>query len=294
MQMQERSWSGEGYRFGFNGHEKTDEISGTGNHNTAMFWEYDTRLGRRWNLDPYSQIFVSDYAAFGNNPILFTDPLGDLVGYSGFRDRVNTGIGWIFSKGFRKEFNLLKDDTKNTWIFTRNSNKSENLGFISQGKNEHEFLINYSTKSNDRAIKGLEPNGESSLTTMFEETRHATNFLTGQTAGVYEINTNSRLTNFNSLPDEVDAHKFAAQNDPFIRNSMNLVNYQGYDRVLFKTTIQSSIRKADDATIETILYDGWILFAGASNSSTTKISGTTTANFAVTYKVPPSYKRPTN
>jgi hypothetical protein len=65
------------YLFGFNGQEKTDEIAGKGNHNTALFWEYDTRLGRRWNLDPKPTIGVSDYATFGNNPIWFFDVLGD-------------------------------------------------------------------------------------------------------------------------------------------------------------------------------------------------------------------------
>ena len=67
------------YRFGFNGQEKVDEVSGIGNHNTARFWEYDTRLGRRWNLDPKPQISISDYAVFADNPILFSDPLGDEV-----------------------------------------------------------------------------------------------------------------------------------------------------------------------------------------------------------------------
>ncbi len=66
------------YRFGFNGQEMDNEISGqTGTHTTAMFWEYDSRLGRRWNLDPKPQIGISDYACFGNNPIWFSDPLGD-------------------------------------------------------------------------------------------------------------------------------------------------------------------------------------------------------------------------
>ena len=41
-----------GYRFGFNGQEKTNEISGAGNHTTAKFWEYSTRVGVRWNTDP--------------------------------------------------------------------------------------------------------------------------------------------------------------------------------------------------------------------------------------------------
>ena len=64
-------------RFGFNGQETVDEISGKGNHNTALFWEYDTRLGRRWNLDPVDQVSISNYAVNGNNPIWSRDPLGD-------------------------------------------------------------------------------------------------------------------------------------------------------------------------------------------------------------------------
>ena len=67
------------YRFGFNGQMKVNEIAGVGNHNTALFWEYDTRLGRRWNLDPVDQISISNYAAFANNPILNIDLLGDKV-----------------------------------------------------------------------------------------------------------------------------------------------------------------------------------------------------------------------
>ena len=65
------------YRFGFNTQEKVNEINGIGNHNTALFWEYDTRTGRRWNLDPKAQIRISDYAVNQNNPIPIADPLGD-------------------------------------------------------------------------------------------------------------------------------------------------------------------------------------------------------------------------
>ena len=65
------------YRFAFNGQEKVDEIAGAGNHNTAEFWEYDTRLGRRWNLDPKLTIGISGYACFGNNPVFFSDLKGD-------------------------------------------------------------------------------------------------------------------------------------------------------------------------------------------------------------------------
>ena len=42
------------YRYGFNGQEKDNEVYGEGNSYTAEFWEYDPRLGRRWNCDPVS------------------------------------------------------------------------------------------------------------------------------------------------------------------------------------------------------------------------------------------------
>jgi len=67
------------YKYGFNGQEKNDEVSGSGNHNTAMFWEYDTRLGRRWNLDPEPIPGISDYACFTNSPIWLNDVLGNSV-----------------------------------------------------------------------------------------------------------------------------------------------------------------------------------------------------------------------
>ena len=77
VELASRTWSIEEYRNGFNGQEKIDEISGSGNHYTAMFWEMDPRLGRRWNLDSKPQISISDYAIFRNNPVWFTDVLGD-------------------------------------------------------------------------------------------------------------------------------------------------------------------------------------------------------------------------
>ena len=67
------------YRFAFNSQEKTDEIAGAGNHNTALFWEYDTRTGRRWNRDPKPTVGISDYGCFANNPIFNEDILGDNI-----------------------------------------------------------------------------------------------------------------------------------------------------------------------------------------------------------------------
>ncbi len=44
---------------------------------TAEFWQYDARIGRRWNVDPKPNVSISPYAAFENNGIFNSDPLGD-------------------------------------------------------------------------------------------------------------------------------------------------------------------------------------------------------------------------
>src|SRR5690554_4425411 len=73
-----KTLGGTGYRYGFGGQEKDNEIYGTGNSYTAEFWQYDPRLGRRWNIDPMSFKYPwqSPYVAFNNNPIFYNDPLG--------------------------------------------------------------------------------------------------------------------------------------------------------------------------------------------------------------------------
>jgi hypothetical protein len=65
------------YRFALNGQEKDDEIYGTGNATTAEYWELDTRLGHRWNLDPVTKPWQSSYSCFSDNPIRRVDPNGD-------------------------------------------------------------------------------------------------------------------------------------------------------------------------------------------------------------------------
>lgn len=65
-----------GYRFGWQNQERVDDISGVGNHYTAEYWEVDTRIGRRWNIDPVVKPHESPYAILANNPIWFIDPNG--------------------------------------------------------------------------------------------------------------------------------------------------------------------------------------------------------------------------
>jgi RHS repeat-associated protein len=92
------------YRYGFNGQERTDELKGAGNHYTAQFWEYDPRLGRRWNVDPLAHKFpnISPYAFVENNPINLIDPdgrepikpfAGTVSGFMTFFNGLSSGIG---------------------------------------------------------------------------------------------------------------------------------------------------------------------------------------------------------
>jgi RHS repeat-associated protein len=74
--MPTRHESSAGYRYGFQKQEKDNEIAGEGNSYTAKFWQYDSRLGRRWNIDPVVKHHESSYATFSNNPIFLIDPTG--------------------------------------------------------------------------------------------------------------------------------------------------------------------------------------------------------------------------
>ncbi len=65
-----------GYRYFFNGQEADNEVYGEGVSLTADFWQYDTRLGRRWNADPVFKEYESPYACFAGNPVWFTDRFG--------------------------------------------------------------------------------------------------------------------------------------------------------------------------------------------------------------------------
>jgi len=109
-----------GYPSGFNGQERDDELAGVGNFNTALYWEYDTRLGRRWNVDPKLNASNSVYSTFNNNPIYYYDLLGDTVSRQGFSAKKivkDLGKGLNVKKGenpysFDKNGHLREDKSK--------------------------------------------------------------------------------------------------------------------------------------------------------------------------------------
>ena len=72
-----RGYAGGSYAYFINGQLRDTEIDPNGNHTAALYWEYDSRIGRRWNIDPVVKVWESPYMCFGDNPITGSDVLGN-------------------------------------------------------------------------------------------------------------------------------------------------------------------------------------------------------------------------
>jgi RHS repeat-associated protein len=72
--------AGSGYRYGFNGKEKLDEIFGDGNAYDFGERGYDPRTGRMWSVDPLTDQMPawSPYSYAFNSPIRFVDKDGEI------------------------------------------------------------------------------------------------------------------------------------------------------------------------------------------------------------------------
>jgi len=147
------------YRYGFNGQEGDDEIYGDAKSYTAEYWQYDSRLGRRWNLDPIIKTWESPYSTFANNPIKFRDILGadtvfdDNVARQGFMERYNEVLNTIsqleddfYTNKFKLivSDNLSKKEIQKTKKLLKNA--EESLGEWEKVKQDFDDIINSKVK----------------------------------------------------------------------------------------------------------------------------------------------------
>ncbi|MAC95436.1 MAG: hypothetical protein CMC96_08035 [Flavobacteriales bacterium] len=121
------------YTYGFQGMQRTDEWSGSGNHYTAPNWEYSPRLGRRWNTDPVFYPWQSSYATFNNNPIYYTDPSGLEAKGPGKRTlwqrltgKTSTGQKHMGKTGFKAWFKNFFQGIGDLFNGKRNKSKNQN------------------------------------------------------------------------------------------------------------------------------------------------------------------------
>ena len=75
--INDRSYDYGGYRYFFNGQEADNEVLGEGALTEFGGFGYDTRIARRWNLDPIFLDGYSPYVVFLDNPIGYVDDDGE-------------------------------------------------------------------------------------------------------------------------------------------------------------------------------------------------------------------------
>jgi hypothetical protein len=177
MQMPNRN--GGTYRYlGANGQETQTEITGGNSHSTAEYWMYDSRLGRRWNVDPKIKFWESPFSSFSNNPILLLDLFGDdttiannktgnlIIWYNYEKEKIDyekmtNQVAWDFievneGKNLKKTIKkYLKDNNlslKNVVFKTHGSSAEISAGKGSGNDITKEELTNYMNgKSNSKS-----------------------------------------------------------------------------------------------------------------------------------------------
>jgi RHS repeat-associated protein len=61
--------------------EKDDEVKDSGNSYSTEFRQYDPRIGKWFSIDPKMSAWESPYVSMVNNPLLYSDIMGDTIKY---------------------------------------------------------------------------------------------------------------------------------------------------------------------------------------------------------------------
>ena len=137
--ISERSYDIPHYRNLFNGQEADNEVYENGACLSAEFWQYDSRLGRRWNVDPVFKEYESPYACFAGNPIIINDKFGADTSFSDNQAR----------QDFMKAYNTV--------------NETINEITASITKYENELSTGTLTKFQTKKISNAKTNAEKDL-----------------------------------------------------------------------------------------------------------------------------------
>lgn len=125
MGMVGRDASSDGYKYGFNGMEKDDEVKGKGNSYTTFYRQLDPRVGRWLAIDPVTRHDINPYQSFSNSPITRVDPDGDTDYYNKRGKWIGTdGIdnGEKFIASSMRTRRIIKKATKEGATIAMNEN----------------------------------------------------------------------------------------------------------------------------------------------------------------------------
>ena len=127
-------------KYQFNGIELNTDFGL--NINTAFFRGYDAAVGRWWQVDPKPSFTESIYLGMGNNPVRYSDMLGDSIGLSSS----------ISSNGnLNKAFELFAQSKEGKSFLSQYAKKGQVIGgitFSKDGKYHQKGLnVNYVAKN---------------------------------------------------------------------------------------------------------------------------------------------------
>ncbi len=138
--------TGKRSRHSINGQERSDELND--NLTTALYWEYDSRIGRRWNVDPKPKTDLSSYSTFENNPVFFSDKNGDVIDIKNNGERVKYDNGKAYA--YNKDGTLSKEVYNGTNKFILQTIKD--LNGINKQKFGKLYLRDLSNSKNTLSI----------------------------------------------------------------------------------------------------------------------------------------------
>jgi hypothetical protein len=167
MEMPGRKWTASNYRYSHNGQEREAEVFDGAN--SAVYWMYDARIGRRWNLDPKPTIGLSDYACFANNPILNVDINGDKVHIHGFKTFVKVMSKAIVDKNFRKQLIAQHKATRSTTQVVKNADGSTREGEVTH---KQHFHYKYE-KNSENSLQGAADNADAEMSQRAADNKHS-------------------------------------------------------------------------------------------------------------------------
>jgi len=144
------------YRYSINGQEKDSELNE--NITTALYWEYDSRIGRRWNNDPKPDASLSVYVSFGNNPIINTDQLGDtlvpfkfkylpVTGNTEGRNPIASGVENVFRFAYNNTVGAVAGIASGGWNTATNQSSNAKTNIIHEFDKSQKGAYDYHTRT---------------------------------------------------------------------------------------------------------------------------------------------------
>ena len=237
------SFSG-GYKYGYQGSEKDNEIKGNGNSYTTEFRGLDVRLGRWLSIDPMnsSNPWTSPYISMDNKPIVLTDIFGNTVDVSSVSDPKNKqnlkedleaktgytlkevtdkdGVSKVFkidnSKGIKRDENGKKIGSREARMLLKAAIKSEERILVDDGHPEVETAetrgnfvrLNFSdiAENMKNTSSGLNPTTFGYALVFFHEIQHTSVF-----PGLSSVDEDAKHPKFWKSPIDANVNRIRRQ-----------------------------------------------------------------------------------